>query len=390
MAFALVSVGLILTHHMELAIASILLTSLAWVGGTVKCMHDQSCEHISRSISLDEIERVNTALQNAKKEVDDRLVQELELAKDEALRMKTIVYEAVQGLSDSFQGLNEKSAEQKELALSVIRTMTEITEADMGTMVMSDFVKEAENTLAFFVDNVVSTSKESMKLVYQLGDMWTQIQAVVGMLSDIKEISSQTNLLALNASIEAARAGEHGRGFAVVADEVRNLSKKSDAFSDQITTVVMDTMKGISAARDGIDQMASKDMQVVMSSKKKVAEMMEAINRIHSLNSEHVEQIGVLSDSIKSQVNHAVVALQFEDIFYQLVEQLDKRISAIGQVVNETEKFKLQLDDIQDGVFLHDSRVFQEIQSRIHQLFEDVKHQVVEQKGMSTGDVELF
>jgi methyl-accepting chemotaxis protein len=64
-------------------------------------------------------------------------------------------------------------------------------------------------------------------------------------VSQIIGIAEKTHMLSLNASIEAAKAGAAGRGFSVVAQEIRKLADLTRTVSDQVSTVIKDTNRGV-------------------------------------------------------------------------------------------------------------------------------------------------
>lgn len=90
--------------------------------------------------------------------------------------------------------------------------------------------------------------------------------------------------MALNAAIEAVRAGEAGRGFAVVASEVRKLSQSSSSLSEQIRSQVQKTKATIGEARKIVGEVTAKDMNVAITAKGRIDDMLSEIGLLNLLN----------------------------------------------------------------------------------------------------------
>ena len=246
---------------------------------------------------------------------------------DDVGRIDGLVREATGELSVSFTELNEFSEQQRQ----IMNEMIEPDDSD-NDLSMSSFIGETEDVMQYFIDIIVDTGKESMRLVFKLDDLCTRVDSIEGLLNDMKKISNQTNLLALNASIEAARAGENGRGFAVVADEVRALSNNSEVFSNEINNVVKDISQGIKDTRDTISELSSRDMKKVLDSTQRVKSITEKIVSLQDVSSERLKMVSDISDSIDASVSNAVRALQFEDLSTQLASYISSRNTEIAEI----------------------------------------------------------
>ena len=364
------------------------LVSIAWLVSSFN-LQTQTVEK-ARQESLAVENKLKQAIDKYISGLESCMEQEIKAFQEELSQVKTVVADAVITMSGSFNGLHETTSEQSELVHSLVNSLAEDNASESEGLNFAKFAQETDNVLKFFIDNLLKVSQQSMEMVAVINDVEEHMALVEKLLTDVQGIADQTNLLALNAAIEAARAGEAGRGFAVVADEVRNLSRNSDKFSEEIRVVVNDSKSNIAQAQALVEQMASKDMNIAITSKANIDNMMAQIGEMNDAMATNIVSISTMTDQIESNVGHAVRGLQFEDMSRQMVEHL----------TDNTQHFQALSDEVKIGLGVFKtgdkSGWLNELQAGTLRL-DDMKKQwgmkekkAVSQASMDAGEAELF
>ncbi len=322
--------------------------------------------------------------------LNDCIGQESGYFRAELNQLKSMLADAVRTMSDSFNSLASLTSGQSSIVYSLVNDLEGTTDKGQNSLNFSGFTRETDNVLQFFIDHILQISKQSMEMVAVINDVGGHMAHVEKLLGDVQKIADQTNLLALNAAIEAARAGEAGRGFAVVAGEVRNLSKNSDKFSEEIKVVVKASKENIRDAQNMIEIMASKDMNVAISSKANIDKMMDDIALINANIGRNVGEISHLTNKIEMSVGNAVRGLQFEDMARQLIEYLQFNLQHFDALSDEIGiglgAFKTGNKSTWREQLLQGTARLQAMK----QQWQVRKSNIVSQSSMDEGDVDLF
>lgn len=243
---------------------------------------------------------------------------------------------AVNALSERFGGIVDKL----DVAL---RTATQETDGmdNSSSGLMAVFAKSEQDLTALIaVQETAMKNMEQMLVKVQGLDRF--VVELQDMASDVARIAQQTNLLALNAAIEAARAGELGRGFAVVAKEFRMLSNQSGdtgrKIAEKVKVISAAIVETCSVVHDSVEaedtslETAHATINRVVSDFKGITESFQ-----RSRDVLHGESL-----SIQSEVNQALVQMQFQDRVSQILTQVIKNIERLPAVLQATQQVYAQ------------------------------------------------
>lgn len=298
------------------------------------------------------------------------------------LSIHSAVNSNVASLSNSFQGLMSKSAQQNETMMQLVSSISgkrEVEAEGSSRVTLGDFASEVGQILDNYVSLFIDVSEKSVNAVHNIQDMTEQFDAMFTLISQIRGIADQTNLLALNAAIEAARAGEAGRGFAVVADEVRKLSKDSNKLNEQIRARAEQSRATIVRVETVVGEIASLDMNIALDAKGHLDGMLDELENVNKDITIGVGQIADVNSQVQQDMNQAITALQFADIVSQDTEKMRTWIQAI--------KVMSQLLAEAEGVS-EDSDAGKALKQQLQEAFEAT--QTLQVSGHQSDDIELY
>ncbi|MBC7859421.1 MAG: MCP four helix bundle domain-containing protein [Burkholderiaceae bacterium] len=192
------------------------------------------------------------------------------------------------------------SSRTEHQASSLEETAASMEELTATVKQNADNARQANALAASASDVAVKGGAIVARVVDTMGAITASSKKIVDIIGVIDGIAFQTNILALNAAVEAARAGEQGRGFAVVATEVRNLAQRSAAAAArEIKTLIDDSVGQVESGAALVNQ-AGSTMDEIVSSIRRVTDIMGPITDASDAQSAGIEQVNVAITQMES------------------------------------------------------------------------------------------
>jgi len=155
-----------------------------------------------------------------------------------ASHMQETAEQLAEGSSAQAEQIIDSTAALDEMAVSIQQVSENATlsasVAEQALVNAKQGTQAVQNTIQG-MQRIRTQVQETAKRIKRLGERSQEISEIVQLIGDIAD---RTSILALNASIQAARAGEAGRSFAVVAEEVERLAERATNATKQIGSLV--------------------------------------------------------------------------------------------------------------------------------------------------------
>ncbi|CAO4162684.1 methyl-accepting chemotaxis protein [Methylorubrum populi] len=245
---------------------------------------------------------------------------------------------SVHGLSERFQRIAATTRDQSEIVGGLVSSVQAV-QIDGQTLHLADVAAGLGETLRALIDKITTMSSAGGTMVRTLDGVLTTLTSVEGSVAEVEKINRQTNLLALNAKIEAARAGDAGRAFAVVADEVRALAASINTLSGVIRGQIGSIASGLRTSHALVHDIAAIDMsEESRNAEARVGMAMQALVEQSSRFAGVLQRTAETTQAVTDDVSAAIVAMQFQDLAKQRLQNLQIALGAAGTELRRLEE----------------------------------------------------
>jgi methyl-accepting chemotaxis protein len=241
---------------------------------------------------------------------------------DEVIR---VTENAVGDISKNFRVVIGKANEQTDAAMSLLKR----DEKGTGVLSLPDFIQAYDTQLVNVTSHMTSFSNAADEMANHQKRVTEHARVMEETIDGLRDMASQISRIALDSSVAMTSGTLNPRDFVEMTDRIR-------AISAQAHDLTRKTRQGLDAIGDEVRQGNKRTTQVAEAARRAVEVARQEIGTLNAATIEQTRQIegtlkriNDLSVDIQKDIDHIIVAMQFQDITRQKLERVHK--PALGQ-----------------------------------------------------------
>jgi methyl-accepting chemotaxis protein len=228
--------------------------------------------------------------------------------------------EAVNEISKSFRVVVAKAHEQTEAAMSLLKG----EEKGRGVLSLPEFIQAYDSQLVNVTSHMTSFSAAADEMASHQKRVSEHARVMEETIDGLRNMASQISRIALDGSVAMTSQTLNPRDFVEMTDRIRAISAQAheltrktrhglDSIGDEVRAGNKRTTQVAEAARRAVDVARTEIATLSAATIEQTRQMEGTIKRINELSVE-----------IQKDINHIIVAMQFQDITRQKLERLHK------------------------------------------------------------------
>jgi methyl-accepting chemotaxis protein len=258
------------------------------------------------------LERWDTASRDNQKRLDAVTASVEEVIK--------LTESAVNEISKNFRVVVQKANEQTEAAMSLLKGEG----TGRGVLSLPEFIQAYDSQLVNVTTHMTSFSTAADEMASHQRRVTEHAKVMEETIDGLRNMASQISRIALDSSVAMTSQTLNPRDFVEMTDRIRAISAEAheltrktrqglDAIGDEVRAGNRRTTQVAEAARRAVDVARSEIATLNAATIEQTQQMEGTIKRINDLSVE-----------IQKDINHIIVAMQFQDITRQKLERLHK------------------------------------------------------------------
>ena len=248
--------------------------------------------------------------------VNRQKLEEVSGSVEEVIKMTE---DAVMEMSSGFRVIVSKANEQTEAAMSLLKG-----EGGTGILSLPEFIKAYESQLVNVTSHMSRFSEAAAEIAALQKRVQEHAHVMEGTIDGLRNMASQIARIALDSSVKMTSGSLKSQDFVEMTDRIRSISSEAHELTRK-------TRSGLDAIGDDVRQGNKRTSQVAEAAKRAVELASAEIGTLNAATIEQTRQIEItlqrineLSVDIQKDINKIVMAMQFQDITRQKLEQLHK------------------------------------------------------------------